>query len=482
MRGQVKIGPEFFAKAKLDYSDWRTAWIRELAQNSWDIPDTKIITLTTTSHGNYTEAIWTNDGQPMTLDILLNKFLSLGSSGKNFEGTVGGYGKAKELLAFCHKSWEIHTGSHLVIGIGGEYDIKEAEYYYGTKTRVIMEGDEAEELNVRMRQYIPMCQWNGKVILNGELITDRLPKGHKRRQLSWANIYTNNTYPEQMIVRIHGIPMFTRQIGLDKCVLVEVTDSYRVFTANRDSLQWAYRRELDAFIDEINIDKRSALRVPEVTYEHFEGEKLEIQPKQESAAAKLIDEIYQSSPYTSCTRDYEDENTGRIIITPTVRIDRDKVIGRVTRRLVSKIDFIIRNTTGMEIPNHYIPGKYFSTYSDKLIKFWARYLITIHELHNDTRQFSIGFVFDEEDEALYERNYEYGTVYYINPAVVVRQTNSSSRSLSNRWKFDYPGKYAIAAAAGHEYIHSLGHGHDEDFANKLTTITALLMSYIKMFR
>jgi hypothetical protein len=38
---QVKIGPEFFAKAKNDYANWKWAIIREFMQNSMDARPTK---------------------------------------------------------------------------------------------------------------------------------------------------------------------------------------------------------------------------------------------------------------------------------------------------------------------------------------------------------------------------------------------------------------------------------------------------------
>ena len=122
---QVKIGPSFFVKAKNDYSNWHWAWVRELCQNSIDAPgcDNIIFTFSYDEQSDITYAVCENNGSPMTREILLDKFLSIGESGKNFNGSVGGFGKAKELIAFCHNSYTIHTGSFFVSGSGADFSL-----------------------------------------------------------------------------------------------------------------------------------------------------------------------------------------------------------------------------------------------------------------------------------------------------------------------------------------------------------------------
>ena len=115
-----KIGREFFAKAKADYADWRWSWVREISQNSMDCGSSQI-DVTIERNGENTQIAVSNDGQPMSEDILVNKFLTLGGSAK--DGGVGGFGKAKELLVCCHLHWSIRTGSLLAEGEGGEYEL-----------------------------------------------------------------------------------------------------------------------------------------------------------------------------------------------------------------------------------------------------------------------------------------------------------------------------------------------------------------------
>src|SRR5262245_3323170 len=123
---QVKIGPSFFVKEKNDYSDWRWAWVRELCQNSIDAPGCDRVEFTIRRDSDNTTAVCTNNGTPMSKEILLDKFLAIGESGKNFaSGAVGGFGKAKILIAFCHQSYVIRTGTLEVRGSGGDFELQE---------------------------------------------------------------------------------------------------------------------------------------------------------------------------------------------------------------------------------------------------------------------------------------------------------------------------------------------------------------------
>ena len=84
-------------------------------------------------------------------------------------------------------------------------------------------------------------------MLDGESHRPNLKKGSPRRDLGFAQIYTNKTHPHTMIVRIGGIPMSTEYVALDRCVIVELKGkSSDVLTANRDGLLRPYSSELSA--------------------------------------------------------------------------------------------------------------------------------------------------------------------------------------------------------------------------------------------
>ena len=216
-----KIGREFFAKSKADYADWRWSWVREISQNSMDCGSNRI-DVTIERKGENTQIAVSNDGQPMALDILVNKFLTLGGSAK--DGGVGGFGKAKELLVCCHLHWSIRTGSLLAEGEGGEYELTSGlASLHGTTTTVLMEGDEVGRL-VGMFQHFATSRSEKEILtVNGQALATDLRKGSPRREYEWGKVYTNQQHSNLLVVRIGGQPMFTRNIKFKGCVLVELT-------------------------------------------------------------------------------------------------------------------------------------------------------------------------------------------------------------------------------------------------------------------
>ena len=155
----IKISREFFAKAKADYADWRWAWVREICQNSMDCSSSRIDVIIRRQGAN-SQITVSNDGHPMTEDILVNKFLTLGGSAK--DGGVGGFGKAKEVLICCHLGWSIRTGTLLAEGEGGDYQLTLGlDSLHGTTTTVLMEGDEVDRL-VAMFKHSPRSRSGGE--------------------------------------------------------------------------------------------------------------------------------------------------------------------------------------------------------------------------------------------------------------------------------------------------------------------------------
>src|ERR1700730_3473627 len=107
----VTIGRKFFSKSFNDYSNKFWAFAREMMQNSLDC-GSKMISIeiherTSPDGDAETHVTVENNGEPMSLEILRDKLLSLGESGKEFPGSVGGFGKAKEILYFAHKRYVI---------------------------------------------------------------------------------------------------------------------------------------------------------------------------------------------------------------------------------------------------------------------------------------------------------------------------------------------------------------------------------------
>ena len=477
----VGIGPNFFRKSLNDYRDWKWAMPREAMQNSMDAPRSKNIEAWFEIKDGNTIFSWGNDGDPMSKDELVGKLLTLGESGKDFQGTVGGFGAAKLILLFCHLHYEIYTGHLYVVGNGGNYTLEERDHYYpGTLTKVTLEGDVKDVLVSHLVQFLYMAQWSGTIKVNGQIFEAGLRKGSRRREFDWGVVYTNKSFPNRLVVRIHGIPMFYRYVDSNKrCVVVELkAGDASVLQSNRDALKHEYQSQLDAFIDELTVNKISALRDVEPAYIHYKGEKLS---NQHIKAHEAMHEIVAAAYATLPDRKVEEE--GEIIAEDqkTSFAPPPKTTTQQGRQSQINHEFIVKNTTGMEIPTHYLPSE-FSDYSRRLTRIWISVMLALHDLFNKQATFSVGFIFDEDRAAEFESG-AYGDVYYINPIQIVKQDNNNSRSMAKRWKFTPAGRWAILSKALHEYVHgAVGlHGHDELYSSHLTELTGVVLKERQRF-
>jgi len=505
----VSIGPEFFAKSRNDYDDWYWALVREFFQNCIDCGSSNIYFDASLNRMGDTVVTVQNNGSPMDYDTIVNKLFSLGSSGKNFNGSVGGFGKAKEILYFCHKSYEIRTGDIIVIGSGADYNLEQGvEHVEGTISTIVIEGDHVAELISRANRFVEYAQVSSCFIVDKCRSYGKLKKGSLRRDIGFGKVYTNNSHPNKMVVRINGIPMFDYPIGINKCVIVELTGaSDGVLTSNRDGLVHPYKGELSDFITELSVDKRSALKKSMIPrYLHYSGEKLSAAKTvvSEILTSSIVDAEYKSASTSdvSCTKSNVVNIEGKDVVVASFvaseavanttskwgssakKINNSEV--DIEKKLVTiGTDFVIKNETDLVVPKHFDPGsRQFSSYSAKLVRVWGRLMLQMHKLFGHEDSFSVGFIFDEGDisvtEAQFEDSCSFGKVYYLNPAIVVEQKYSYSKSFKKRFKLT--DRDRLISIAAHEFVHGLGYGwHDESYANELTNILAQVMKHRKKF-
>jgi Histidine kinase-, DNA gyrase B-, and HSP90-like ATPase len=465
-----KISREFFAKAKADYADWRWAWVREICQNSMDCGSSRIDVMIQRQGAN-TQITVSNDGSPMTEDILINKFLTLGGSAK--ESGVGGFGKAKEVLICCHLSWSIRTGILFAEGAGGDYQLTIGlDPQHGTTTTVLMEGDEVDRLIAMFQRFASLAQWKGILTVNGQVFATDLRKGSPRREYEWGKVYTNQQHSNLLVVRIGGQPMFTRNIRFKGCVLVELTGtSGQRLVASRDRLQYRYADELDELLNELAVDTRSALRQQRAEYKRFLGEKVKAEGKRPQAqpgldVAALVQTLVQPEPGS--------QPAGSV---------RSVAVSRENRSVSIGPEFICKQCAGMETPAYYLPGDQFSSYAKGLVKAWVLTLKKLYELHDLEGSFSVGFIFDEDVRAECEESSAYGLVYYLSPAAIVKNQKFGSRSFKARFSSAWTNRFEIMSLAAHEFVHgAFGIGqHNEDFAAKLTEVVGVMMAHVREF-
>lgn len=478
----VGIGPNFFKKSFNDYRNWQWAYVREAMQNSMDAPHSKNIGVSIELIDGNTVFTWWNDGKPMNREELEGKLLTLGESGKDFKGTIGGFGKAKELLLMANISYEIRTGDLRVVGSGGNYDCRVHETYDGTYTRVVIEGDHVNTLMAQLKRFLSMSQWHGQATINGEVYEDRMLKGSRRREFEWAVVYTNKKFSDTMIVRINGIPMFSRWLNANgRCVVVELNfGGSNILQSNRDSLRSDYQVQLESFTDDLVVNKTSALRELKPVYFHYAGDKLyNIATKQAAETMQaIISEAYATIPTGDIAEDQQSSNS---LASKEVGYSQQISTHYTGSRSKLKHEFIVKNNAHMQIPMHYLPSN-FSDYSLKLATIWTKLMLSLHELFNKQREFSVGFIFDPDVEAEYERG-EYGDVYFISPTSIIKQDSSNSRSMAKRWKFNPSGRWALLSRALHEFVHGAAgmSGHGEDYSSTLTDLTGVVLKERQRF-
>jgi hypothetical protein len=472
--GRVKIGPEFFEKAKNDYDNWQWALVREYMQNGIDAKSKNIKIIL---KYNITEDLTTmevvNDGEVMTDNILEDKLLCLGGSGKNFvDGSVGGFGKAKELLFFCHESYTIQSGCTVVTGKGADFTKTTShEYVNGVATKITMKGPNTVAIADAVRKFASLAQWSGKLSLILESSYDQSceelqcsqSKGTRRRELNFGTVYTSTNSSYELVVRIGGIPMFHQYSEHNRLVIIELNGkSNEVLTSSRDNLLWDYKAELNKLIAELAINKRSALSSGVKRYEYFEGTKLnhESFSTSESVLSSLVPENRDHARPTRTTRATSSEpDAGPEHLRTKPAVD----LGHA---------FVLKNETDRKTPNYYNPASAeFSEYSQKLIKIWGKLMTEMHKQFKRRGPFSVGFVFGD-CLAQYEDG-AYGTVYYISPA---------NDKFKKQWKLDNAGKKMLLAVAAHEFVHGLGYTyHDESFSSKYTEVVGVVLANAKKF-
>ena len=182
--------------------------------------------------------------------------------------------------------------------------------------------------------------------------------------------------------------MFTRNIKFKGCVLVELTGtSAQRLVASRDRLQYRYNDELDALLNELAVDTRSALKQQRAEYKRYQGEKVKAEGKQPKPQPGLdVAALVQTLSLQEATN----QPQGAI---------RSVAISHENRSVSIGPEFICKQCAGMETPAYYLPGDQFSTYAKGLVKAWAMTLKRLYELHDLEAAFSIGFIFQSQIKA-----------------------------------------------------------------------------------
>lgn len=452
----VKIGPEFFSKAKLDYSNWRLAWVREIFQNSAD-SGASLIEFTFTLINGRVVASVSDNGRGMDRDTLENKLFSLGSSGKDFKaGAVGGFGKAKELLYFGQLSYVICTNDLEITGCGGQYWISNSKKpRIGTHSTVALhECDDFVPMVAYTRNLVEMSNFRGRVTVNNYEIMNRShASGEEVRKFDCGTMFynANKDQVDTIIFRVCGSPMFTKRIkNLNKGLIFEIaTPSQTFLTSSRDNMHYTAMSEVEAFLSELTIDKTSALIKKNSFVRVYQGKRGRLCGKKRSVAA----------PGGAGPGSLNVEELLLFIVNTPARI------GRLTPEVIQSI-YMEYNFTVYFAKSEPLPDKWqLGTFCENALWVtwaWSVAVWDIFVMLGIEPEFDFGFVFDDSCEAKYSRE-----TFLINPA----HTDYKIKYTRTR-----EGACKLLTIAAHEFIHHLGQEyHDETFASRYTDLMIKVM-------
>lgn len=463
---QINIGPNYFRKELNEYSNWTWAYIREAMQNCIDAKgSTKINIHTTATEDNKTIITFGNNGEPMDTETITGKLLSLGETGKEFNNTIGGFGKAKILLYFAQESYTIHTGTHLVTGQGGHYTIEEAEHVKGTISTVTINATK-EKIDQEIEKFCQYTQWHGTITHNGTPKPTNLTKGYFRKEIKLGRVYTNKELKDKMVIRIGGIPMFIRYCNLP--IIIELTGpSSESLTSNRDGIKYEYAEELQRLINKIATEGTRALTAETTTITKWEGPKQYPRPpKSAKQLAYATNEETKAPAFTEALAQTRRQIMTSLGVPSNIQHPKPQY----------KHSMFVINETTLEIPDIYTPNN-FSDYSKRLIAAWSNVMMTIHTIMDNLIPFDVGFIFSET--VLAEcRIASSNLIYSINPCKII--ADKTGVRLKKRYTIT-KDKYNIISAGIHEYTHIEHKSHDSEFAAALTHNTAAIMKEIKQF-
>jgi hypothetical protein len=199
----------------------------------------------------------------MSLKTIETALLTLGGSEKT-GGSVGGLGKAKEILYFSWPKWEIHSKKNLIVGSGPQYEIQNIQQIDGTTSRIYVE-NRLLYVDSIIKDYLKLCSIHNNgifVTYNGDTLNHH---GIQYKEKIFTiddlgDLYTVEDLPVngRVIVQAHGLYMFSVHSVLDKCYVFNITrPSYDCLTSNRDSFVGEWQDKFSKMVGSVAIDSES---------------------------------------------------------------------------------------------------------------------------------------------------------------------------------------------------------------------------------
>lgn len=266
---QVRLPDDYFEKAKREYTNWIFCWWREVFQNSADGGAKNIhLSIEVLECGDVIVTC-KDDGVGMDETILRDVFLSLGGTNKGADST-GGFGYAKVIILFAHKSYTIHSNDNIVRGVGGNYSLTKSDSpIRGTVITVNLGKQNSSLVLMEAQRLLDNSNIGGlSVILNDKKHTPASTKHEYITDTEIGKMHFSdnpNCDTSRLVVRVNGLAMFFHDVfSSSRVAFSGVLDlnmaSTEILTSNRDGLIHKYSRILNNLTTKLASD-RSALKL-----------------------------------------------------------------------------------------------------------------------------------------------------------------------------------------------------------------------------
>ncbi|CAM6055311.1 unnamed protein product [Sphagnum tenellum] len=179
-------------------------------------------------------------------------------------------GRARMLTCFAMNSYRIQSHNYVVNGSGGEYHVIDAPFIHGCILDIDVDNYSIDLAKSYLRNFLSTSNIRAAININGQrYINSPAQRGRHVRnlvddnQVTFANVYVNKSASDQrVIVRVNGVTMFTQSTSFEGQITVELVPeiSRSVLTSNRDGLTGDYSDILGAFLSELSVNTKSALR------------------------------------------------------------------------------------------------------------------------------------------------------------------------------------------------------------------------------
>lgn len=471
MKQSISLGPNFFQQEKRNYSNWKTALIREVIQNAADSVGCTRIDFSIEDSEDSTTLTVRDNGAGMSRDVLQNVFLVMGETTKNSSGFTGGFGKARVLIAFAQREYTIISGDYICEGSGAEYSIRDNEYVNGCT--FIIKTEKLDWTNL-IKGVLDKCSLTQSVYINGERYSNTIRRGRLVRELSFGLVYVNKSANSGVHIRVNGTWMFSKysNVSAQVCVELNSSTSRDVLTANRDGLQFNQDNELQAFLNELSADSKSALKDKTRHFKKFVNKNNCFRSVPKSEKFRL-NENNALVPVTRSAANVGIENTIRNF--GANPIDREYLPVYQTDPILASM-MVLNGSNDVKtvnlIKNFYMPEKWDNRSATRyqLLRQWfAVCNIVMDELSNMTKKefgFAVGWVFSDnkEDESASAVHLKDEETHYLllNPIDNNLKLKYSVNNIDNY--------YALITLACHEAAHCLYAWHDENFSSLFTNL------------